>query len=203
MRIGLVSYKCENRNIAFNMRQIELAMKRSVGNIDLLCFGEAFLQGFEALCWSYEQDKTIALEQSSETITQLRSWTVQYGISLITGYIEKENNKIYSSCIVISNGEIIHNYRRISKGWKDCSKTDSHYCEGVETKSFCLGGKDMSIALCGDLWEFPESFKTENLLIWPVYVNFSLEEWNGGTIEEYSSQAALAAYDTLMISIIF
>lgn len=26
MRIGLVSYRCENRNIAFNMRQIELAI---------------------------------------------------------------------------------------------------------------------------------------------------------------------------------
>ena len=42
MRIGLVSYRCENRNTAFNMRQVELAMQRSAAKADLLCSGEAF-----------------------------------------------------------------------------------------------------------------------------------------------------------------
>ena len=200
MRIGLVSYRCKNRNTAFNMRQIELAMKRSVGKAELLCFGEAFLQGSDALCWNYEEDKLIAIEQSSETIAQLQSWTVQYGISLITGYIEKENDKLYSSCIVISDGRIIYNYRRISKGWKEYSKTDSHYCEGIETEPFHLDRKEMILALCGDLWEFPDRFRTGDLLIWPVYVSFSLKEWNSGAIEAYASQAALAADDTLMIN---
>ena len=116
MRIGFVSYRCENRNTELNMKQIELSMQRSVGKADLLCFGEAFQQGFDSLCWEYESDKEIALELSSETISQLRSWTVQYGIALITGYIEKDKEKLYSSCIVISDGEIVHNYRRISKG---------------------------------------------------------------------------------------
>lgn len=128
MRIGLVSYRCENRNTEFNMSQIELAMQRSKGKIDLLCFGEAFLQGFDALYWDYEADKAIALELSSETISRLRSWTVQYGVSLITGYIKRDREKLYSSCVVISEGEIVHNYRRISKGWKEYSKTDGHYC---------------------------------------------------------------------------
>ena len=49
MRIGLVSYRCENRNISFNMDQIELAMKRASGKADVLCFSEAFLQGFDSL----------------------------------------------------------------------------------------------------------------------------------------------------------
>ena len=202
MRIGLVSYKCENRNIAYNMKQIERAMKQSAGDLDLLCFSEAFVQGFDALRWNYDEDKTIALEKSSETMEQLKRWTIQYGISLITGYIEKDNDKIYSSCIAIENGKIIHNYRRISKGWKEISKTDSHYAEGDEIKSFHLLGKDMRIALCGDLWDYPDKFKTEDLLIWPVYVNFSLEEWNSGTIEEYATQASLVAHDTLMINCI-
>ena len=60
MRIGLVSYRCENRNIAFNMSQIELAMKRAEGKAEMLCFGEAFLQGFDALCWDYDTDKEVA-----------------------------------------------------------------------------------------------------------------------------------------------
>ena len=200
MQIGLVSYRCENRNTAFNLKQIELAMQRSEGKVDLLCFGEAFLQGFDSLCWDYKTDRAIALELSSETLSQLRKWTVQYGISLITGYIEKAEDKLYSSCIVISDSEIVYNYRRISRGWKEYSKTDGHYCEGNETGSFCLHGKAMALALCGDLWEFPDRFRTDHLLIWPVYVNYPIEEWNHGILEEYAAQAALAASDVLMIN---
>ena len=200
MRIGLVSYRCENRNTAFNMSQIELAMKRSGGKADLLCFPEAFLQGFDALSWDYETDKDIALELSSDTFAQLQSWTIRYGISLLTGYIEKDQQKLYSSCAVISDGRIIHNYRRISKGWKESSETDSHYCEGNETAPFSLHGRNMRIALCGDLWEYPERFRTDHLLIWPVYVDFTVEEWNQGMLDEYAAQACLAAEDVLMIN---
>ena len=200
MRIGLVSYRCENRNIAFNMSQIERAMKLTEGKADLLCFGEAFLQGFDALCWDYDTDKGTALELSSETITRLRDWTVRYGVSLITGYIEKDGEKLYSSCVVLSDGEIVHNYRRISKGWKEYSITDGHYCEGTDTAPFALNEKNIRLTLCGDLWDFPDRFKTDHLLIWPVYVNYTPDEWNEGVLEEYAAQAALAAKDVLMIN---
>ena len=108
------------------MGQIELAMKRSAGRADLLCFGEVFLQGFDSLCWNYETDQSVAVGLSSAEMAQLKRWTVQYGISLMTGYIEKDRGKLYSSCAVISAGNIIYNYRRISKGWKEFSVTDEH-----------------------------------------------------------------------------
>ena len=200
MRIGLVSYRCENRNIAFNMSQIERAMKSAEGKAELLCFGEAFLQGFDALCWDYQTDQLTALELSSETITQLRDWTVRYGVSLLTGYIEKDGEKLYSSCVVLSNGEIVHNYRRISKGWKEYSITDGHYCEGTDTSPFQLKGKDIVLTLCGDLWDFPDRFRTENLLVWPVYVNYTPDDWDSGVLDEYAVQAAQAAKDVLMIN---
>ena len=44
MRIGLASYRSENRNTAFNVSQIERALKEAQGKVDLLCFGEAFLR---------------------------------------------------------------------------------------------------------------------------------------------------------------
>ena len=200
MRIGLVSYRCENRDTAFNMGRIELAMKRSEGKADLLCFGEAFLQGFDSLCWNYETDKTVAVDLSSDVIEQLKSWTVRYGISLITGYIEKDRDRLYSSCVVLSGGKIVHNYRRISKGWKEFTLTDGHYCEGTDSGPFRLNGKEITLALCGDLWDFPERFRTEGLLVWPVYVNYSTDEWKGGALEEYAAQATLAAQDVLMVN---
>lgn len=200
MRIGLVSCRCRNRDVPFNLRQIERAMRQAEGKAELLCFGEAFLQGFDALCWSYDRDREAALDLSSEPLARLRSWTVQYGVSLAVGYLERDGEKLYSSYAVLSRGKTVHNYRRISKGWKEFSVTDGHYCEGTEVSSFSLNGTEMTAALCGDLWDFPERFRTEGLLLWPVYVNYSVEEWNGGLLEEYAAQAALAAKDVLMVN---
>ena len=39
MKIGLASYRCENRDMQFNIRQIERAMKETRGKADLLCLG--------------------------------------------------------------------------------------------------------------------------------------------------------------------
>ncbi len=200
MKIGLASYRCENKDVQFNIRQIERAMKEAQGKADLLCFGEAFLQGFDSLCWDYEKDRTMAAEQSSEPIRVLRGLTEKYGTALLTGYIEREQDRLYSSCIVLRDGGIVHNYRRISRGWKEYTRTDSHYCEGNDTAPFELCGKKIMLSLCGDLWDYPERFKTDHLLIWPVYVNYSREEWESGALTEYAGQALLASGDTLMVN---
>ena len=200
MNIGLASYRCENKNIEFNINQMERAMREAQGKVDLLCFGEAFLQGFDSLCWDYEIDKNIAVSKNSETMERLRKMTVTYGVAVMFGYIERDGERLYSSCAVIENGEIIRNYRRISKGWKEFTRTDEHYCEGTETEAFRLQGKDFVIALCGDLWDDPERFRTEHTLLWPVYVNYSTEEWEEGALDEYAAQALLAAKETLLIN---
>ncbi len=200
MRIGLVSYRCENNNIPFNLHQIESALKETKGKTDLLCFGEAFLQGFDSLIWEYETDQKTAVAADGEIIQQLCRWTEEYGTALLTGYIEKADDKIYSSCIVIAEGNILFNYRRITKGWKEYRRTDSHYCEGSEVSSFRLHGTNIRIALCGDLWDKPDRFKTDDLLIWPVYVNYSVSEWENGILTEYALQACKAASRTLMVN---
>lgn len=200
MHIGLVSYRCENRNISFNLGQIEKAMKETSGKADLLCFGEAFLQGFDSFVWEYEKDKEMAVGQSSEVMRKLGEWTVKYGIALLLGYLEKDGDKLYSSCVVISRGKIIHNYRRISKGWKEYSRTGEHYCEGDDTSSFRFMGKNIKIGLCGDLWDYPERFKTDDLLIWPLYVNFSLKDWLSELLREYDEHAGTIAKEVLIVN---
>lgn len=200
MRIGLASYRFKNKNIDFNLSQIKRALVETEGKVELLCFGEAFLQGFDSLCWNYDIDKEIAVEQDSKLIDLLRNLTVKYKTAILTGYIEKEKDMLFSSCIVISDGKIICNYRRISKGWKNYWETDEHYREGNEIKRVKLNGRDMVIALCGDLWEYPDRFKTKDLIIWPVYVDYSEDEWLQNGLNEYAKQAALSAKNTLMIN---
>lgn len=200
MRIGLVSYECRNSDAAFNLSQIERALKETEGKTDLLCFGEAFLQGFDCLSWEYGADRDTALESSSGEIARLAGLTVRYGTALAVGYIERDGDSLYSSFIVLSEGKTVRNYRRISKGWKEFSRTDDHYREGSDTASFRIFGRDVKTALCGDLWDHPERFVSEDLLLWPVYVDFSTEEWNGGMLDEYAEQAAKASRVTLMVN---
>lgn len=199
MKIGLVSYEFINRDIGFNISQIEKGMKSVQGSVDILCFGEAFLQGFDALCWDYEKDKSIAVSVDSPIMHQLCDMASRYHTDLLFGYIEKCGNNIYSSCAVIESGKLVHNYRRISRGWKEYSIADEHYKEGIDTGEVLYRGQPVKIALCGDMWEFPEKFKTANLLVWPVYVNFTLDEWAHYEME-YAEQARIASNKTLMIN---
>lgn len=199
MKVGLVSYEFKNRDIAFNFAQIERAMKAARGRAEILCFGEAFLQGFDALEWKYEQDKQMAISVHSKIMQKICKLTLQYEVDLLLGYIESENDKIFSSCVFIERGKIIQNYRRITRGWKEYTKTDGHYKEGMESFETVYRGRNIRIALCGDMWEIPEKFITDDILIWPVYVNFTLEEWK--TYEmEYAKQANRVSNCTLMVN---
>ena len=184
MKIGLVSYRSENKNIEFNLSQIERACKHASGKAELLCFGEAFLQGFDSLCWDYEIDKDMAVSVDSDEIGLLRKWSLQYDVALATGFIEKEGDKLFSSYVFIDRGAIVHTYHRISKGWKEFSQTDGHYCEGTATDEFTVRGKAFQVALCGDMWDYPERFKTDKPLLWPVYCNYDVAEWEGGVLGE-------------------
>lgn len=193
MKIGLVSYRCRNRDISFNMSQIERALMSMKGKADLLCFSEAFLQGFDSLCWNYETDKDIAVSRDSEIMQRLSSWTREYDI-------ERDDDRLYSSYAVMADGEMLCNYRRISKGWKEYERTDGHYREGNDICRFLFMVNEFTIALCGDLWEYPERFVNDGILLWPIYVNFTKEDWLANELEAYAKQASLASSRALMVN---
>ena len=113
----------------------------------------------------------------------------------------KEENAVKigsaSSYALIENGDIVRNYRRISKNRKDYEKSCENYREGTDTSPFLFHGVEMAAALCGDLWIYPESFRCSGLLIWPVYVNFDLDESESG---EYAKQAAMACGKALLVN---
>ena len=202
MKIALASAKIVDNDISFNLSQIKNYMKDAkLMGAELVCFGEAFLQGFNALSWQYEEDKNIALSTSSDEFSQIKALTQQIGIDVLFGYNELDGDAIYSSCALISNGEVCHNYRRISRGWKEFSKTDGHYKEGASVDIFEYKGKKCVIALCGDLWDHPERFALgEDLLLWPVYVSWTKEEWENGGKLEYAEQANLCCKNTLYVN---
>ncbi len=201
MKIALASARFINNNVHFNLEQIRRYAREAKGaGADLLCFGEAFLQGFDALNWDYVHDREIAVATDSGVFGELRALTEEVGIDLLFGFIERAGEVLYSSCALLEGGKMLHLYRRISKGWKEYEKTGEWYQEGGAPEVFSYRGKQCLITLCGDLWDFPERFRLgEELLIWPVYVNFSLEEWvrQRGC---YVTQSALACRHVLLVN---
>ncbi|WP_338817267.1 carbon-nitrogen hydrolase family protein [Parvimonas micra] len=200
MKIGLVSYEFNNGEIEYNIKKIEKAIISDNGKADLLCFGETFLQGFDSLSWNYEIDKNIAITKDSFIMDKLKNLSEKYNIDLGIGYIEREREQIFSSFVVIEKGKIIHNYRRITKNWKEYSITDEHYCEGKISASFIYKNREFKIALCGDMWICPEKFKTNGILLWPVYCNFTKEEWENTEQSDYAKQSKLVSDNVLLVN---
>ena len=198
MILGLAAYKFINNDMEFNISQIEKAIQSSE-NIDMLCFGEAFLQGFDAFSWNYDNDKNIAISKDSNIMKRLEQMSKDYNTDLAFGYLEIDNEDLYSSYAIITDGKLTYNYRRMTIGWKEYLLTDHHYREGNEILAFNYKGHNITIALCGDMWDCPQKFKSNDLLIWPVYVNFTIDEWKTEEIE-YAKQALLACNNTLMIN---
>lgn len=202
MKIALASAKFQNGDIPFNLSQMEKYMgEAKTAGAQLVCFGESFLQGFDCLTWDYEQDREMALTTSSSEMTCLCRLTEKMGIDVLFGFIQREGEYLYSSCALLGDGRILHLYRRISTGWKEIRYTDEHYREGNIVEPFLYRGRTCLIALCGDLWVYPERFSGKaELLFWPVYTDFTIEQWEKEELSDYARQAGEACTDTLLIN---
>ncbi len=199
MRIALAQYESKTGDIAFNIAQIEKALAACSGKAELVMFGESFLQGFDAFIGDYEKDDAVAIPRDGEIMRRIEAICESCGVGLIFGYFERDGEDLYSSCAVIEGGRLAHNYRRISPGWKELDLADRRYKEGDSALKFTYSGREFSLALCGDLWDFPEKFKTDGVLLWPVYLSFLPEDWLENEAD-YAAQASLCANRALMIN---
>lgn len=193
MNILLAALSFRNGNLIYNKNQIVSTIKEYNNKVDLILFGESFLQGFDALTWNFEIDKNIALSKDSKLIKEIKKLCKKFNVSVSFGYFELFDSKIFSSQIVINKqGKIIFNYRRVSSGWR-IKETDDHYQEGTSFSTFELDNKTFTVGLCGDLWNEDNVNIVSNLssdyLLWPVYTDFNYDKWNNVEKNEYAMQA--------------
>ena len=202
MKIALVSAQFINGDTKYNLSQMEhYLIEAKKQSAHLVCFGESFLQGFDCFTWRFEDDKNIAISTNSSLFTEVCNMSLQHKIDILFGYMEIDGEAIYSSCALISNGKLCHNYRRISKGWKEYTKTDEHYCEGDTVEVFDYNGRSCVLALCGDLWDYPERFALgEDLLLWLCYVSWTADQWENEQKNNYALQAGKCCTHTLYVN---
>lgn len=116
MKIALASQPTLDDSIALNVNRIEKALASLRKKVDLVAFGESYLQGFNSLKWNFERDRTVAVSVDSQPIKMLRYTAKKYSVAVSFGYYELCDEAIYSSYMFIGkNGEIVNNFRRVSK----------------------------------------------------------------------------------------
>ena len=180
MKIGLATARFINNDL--NVKTIVKYMQEAKEkNTDLLLFGECFLQGFEALNWDPVNDINVGIERNSEIIMELIGYCKKINIALGFGYIEKENNNLFCSYMVVDkNGNILTNYKRMSKGWRTENSDDLFYKEGKEFTVFEYMGNKMTVGICGDFWidEIIEAIPKEiDTILWPTFYSYTKSEW--------------------------
>ena len=187
-------------------RNVE-TLRRSIDEhkeADLLVFGEAFLQGFDGLTWDVEEDKDIALSLQDDVIKVLRGLAEAHSVAVSFGFYEKEQRTIYSSNLCIDkNGDVLNVYRRVSKTWTP-EHAGRHYKTGDDFHTFHFMDKKLLMAICGDLW-FAENLDRINelepdLILWPLYIDYSIEEWSRGEKDEYARQVSGLNAPVLMVN---
>ncbi len=202
MKIKLISAPMTN-DTNKNLDTLKNYIKNSDG-MDLLVFGESFLQGFNGLTWDYEKDKDIAISIDNHKIRSLRSLSSEKNIAISFGFFERFENNIYSSNLIIDkNGKVLDIYRRVSKTWT-IKNTTQEYRSGNEFKTVDFMGTKLLVAICGDLW-FEKNIETMNKLnpdfiLWPLYIDYTEDEWFNGACEEYKEQVSKLKAPVLMVN---
>ena len=74
---------------------------------ELVCFGETFLQGFDALTWCFEKDQAMAISTDSSVFAEICRLSIKHGVDVLFGYIELDGDSLYSSCALISSGKLV------------------------------------------------------------------------------------------------
>lgn len=194
MKFALASMGFINEDLQYNKKVIIDTLIACSAKVDMVIFGEAFLQGFYGVTFNIEHDTQIAISQDDPIIKEICFNARQYTVGISFGFIEKVRNFFYSSQITIDkNGTIIDIYRRVSPGWKE-SFANEQYREGNGFHNFNFMGKKVLIGICGDLWhdENVDSVKQLNpdIVFWPVYTDFNSDKWNTSEKYEYAFQAS-------------
>ena len=97
MRCALASKGFVNENIQHNKNVIIDTMIKCSNDVDIVIFGEAFLQGFYGATFEIEHDEKLAINQNDLIIKEICSVAKEYKIAVSFGFIEKAKNCFYNS----------------------------------------------------------------------------------------------------------
>lgn len=151
LKIGLVQLSVSEGDVQKNRRHIkELARKYVADDIDLLCFPELCISGYEfAKAKESNKEKEFFSELSREC-----------KIAVMAGVNVQENGKFYDAvCMWDEEGNLLGEYRKIHLWDKECDFFEA----GDELVLVPFKGWQIGILICADLRFFEISTPLKNM----------------------------------------
>ncbi len=207
MNIALIAATSLTDQVEENLNTLFAKARAAKGQgADLALFGEAFLQGFEALTFEYESDIHKCLSLGSQAIARILAFCKQEGIALGVGYYENDHGAIYASYLLVGEeGQVLANYRRVSPGWKEPG-AHADYREGKHFLSVRYKGRELAVIVCGDFWEdelLPQIIEMDDradAFLWPVHCDYDVGSWQASEEAEYEKRSQLLAAPVLFVN---
>lgn len=190
---------------------LTFAEKASTEGADLVLFPEACLTG---LIINDQPDHDLLLGQTvpGPITDKLCSCSAEKNIFIALGLLEREENSLYDTAILISPDRgIVLKYRRMSPGWHGLEADPSIYRQGADVNFYEINGLRMAFLICGDLFGNGINSKliaiNPQILLLPMSQSFAdgsadQDRWNAEEFPEYSKRVAAINIPTLMVNYI-
>lgn len=133
-----------------NVRRILHLIKR-LKEWDLIVLPELVFTGY--VFQSRKEVSSIGKKFMRLSIKWLRKLTIEYGGGVVAGYLEYvDADHIYNSAVLVVDGEVKGNYRKIHLFYKE---KELFNAGDKEPEVYCVGKANVGIMICYD-WMFPE-----------------------------------------------
>ena len=157
MKVGYVQLKTVFGEKQKNFDKVSDLLK-DVEDVDLIVLPELFATGYTFT--SIEEVESLSENKDGETSQFLQKMGKRTGAVIVGGFVEKFENKLYNSAMMISKDGVIDIYRKLhlfnkEKKWFSPGNT--------KLKVNSIKGTKVGMMICFD-WFFPEVTRTLSLL---------------------------------------
>ena len=157
MKVGYVQLKTLFGEKQSNFDKVSDLLK-DVEDVDLVVLPELFATGYTFT--SVEEVESLSENKDGETSLFLQEMAKRTGAVIVGGFVEKFENKLYNSAMMVSKDGVIDIYRKLhlfnkEKKWFSPGNT--------KLKVNDVKGAKVGVMICFD-WSFPEVTRTLSLL---------------------------------------
>jgi len=139
-----------------NFEQVEDLLRYKKANLIIL--PELFATGYAFI--SKSEVHELAEDKNGETIGFLKRLSKKTGSVIVAGFLERYENEIYNSAIMVSGKEVIGIYRKLHLYYKEKLWFSSG---NLPLRVFEIERVAVGMMICFD-WIFPETMRTLSLL---------------------------------------
>ena len=149
MKIAIAQINPTVGDIAGNCAKIIENINLALGqNIDLVVFSELSVVGYPPRDLLSKQG---FIEDSMQAVTKIAESCS--GISAVVGFVNRQDDKLYNSAAIISDGKILRVVNKSLLPSYDVFDEKRYFDSGSDNAVIEIAGVKVGVAICEDLWD--------------------------------------------------